>query len=118
MAKLTDPEIERCYHNALRNWNYDGFIVYEKDGAEGLLLHVGMAPKDFSKLLHDFVLVQGGEIDQVVEQRPNWIGQWSHHYDLRPVVNGVPIYVETRLRYRDARDPDDPVIHVVHIKPA
>jgi hypothetical protein len=59
----------------------------------------------------------GGEIDKVVETRPEW-NFYSHHYDLRPTINGRLIYVETRLEYKDPADPDDPIVFVVNIHPA
>jgi hypothetical protein len=119
MAKLADPEILSCYINALQNWRYEGFVVFKKDAAEGLRTHLeGVTQKGFKELLHQYVVVEGGEIDQVVELRENWLDKWSHHYDIRPVIGGVKFYVETRLDYSDPTDPDDPVIYLVHIKPA
>lgn len=59
-------------------------------------------------------MAAGGEIDQVVETRPQW-NFWSHHYDLRLTINGRLVYVETRLKYNNPADPDDPVIFVVNI---
>jgi len=119
MAKLTDPEIERCYQNALRNWKFSGFVIYDKDADSWVRENLeGVTFQRLSELLFEFVVNQGGEIDQVVEQRFNWVGEWSHHYDLRPIINGIALYVETRLRYRDPDDPDDPIIHVVNVKRA
>ena len=45
-----------------------------------------------------FVCEDNGEIDQVKETR-NWepCNRWEYHYDLRPTINGVKVYVETRL---------------------
>lgn len=113
MAKLTDPEILTCYRNALANWNYAGFVEFSPLAAEWLRKELRESQKVFSRRLHDFVAA-GGEIDQVVETRPEW-NTWSHHYDLRPTVSGRVLYVETRLRYSDPADPDDPVITVVNI---
>jgi hypothetical protein len=119
MAKLTDPEILRCYENALKNWRYDGFVVFEKDAAEGLRRHLpGQTQKSVKELLFKFILMEGGDVDQVTETRENWRDRWSHHYDVRPVVDGVKMYVETRLFYTKADDPDDPIIYVVNIHPA
>ena len=44
-----------------------------------------------------------------------WSGDHEFHYDLRPVVQGCQLYVETRLIYTDPEDPDDPLIHIVNI---
>jgi hypothetical protein len=119
MARLTDPELQRCYHNALANWRYTDFIQFKKDAAEWLRRELpGFTQKRFGELLYNYVVKDGGEIDQVVENREPWREQFSHHYDLRPVVNGIKLYVETRLIYSDPNDPDDPVIYVVNIHPA
>ena len=113
MAKLTDPEVLTCYRNALANWRYYGFVVFSPLATEWLDKELGDSPRLFAERLHDFVAA-GGEIDQVVETRPEW-NVWSYHYDLRLTVNGRLIYVETRLDVRDPADPDDPIIKVVNI---
>jgi hypothetical protein len=119
MARLTDPEVLACYKNALSNWRFEGYVVFEKDAAEGLRKYLeGHTQRGFKELLYNFAVCQGGEIDQVVEDRENWREKWSHHYDLRPVVDGIRIYVESRLDYSKPSDPDDPVIYLVNIKPA
>lgn len=119
MVRLSDVEILTCYTNALRNWTYEGFVVFEKDAAQGLRKHLeGITQKGFKELLYRFVVIEGGQIDQVVENRENWRDKWSHHYDLRPMVGGLKMYVETRLSYSKPDDPDDPVIYLVNIKPA
>jgi hypothetical protein len=122
VPRLTDPEKLRCYCNALENWRYDGFIQFKPLALEELDRELnGIAQRDFRRLLHDFVQ-NGGEIDQVVESRnietrEEWIGD-GFHYDLRPVIGGKKVYIETLLEYRDPNDPDDPVIRVVRVKPA
>lgn len=113
MARLTEPEILSCYRNALANWRYKGFIKYSPLAEQWLQKYSSVVPRAFSKLLHDFVLA-GGEIDQVVETRTEW-SIHAFHYDLRPTLNGQLLYVETRLEYRNASDPDDPIITVVNI---
>jgi hypothetical protein len=117
MAKLTDPEKLRCYKNALSNWNYTGYVTFDKLADEWIRRELdGYSQKRFAEIMFDFVQA-GGEIDQVVEGRPQW-SMHSHHYDLRPTVEGQRLYVETRLIYKDPNDPDDPMIHVVNIHPA
>jgi len=113
MAKLTDPELLTCYRNALANWRYNGYVVFSPLAEEWLDKELGESPPRFAERLNDFVTA-GGEIDQVVETRPEW-NFWSHHYDLRFKVYGRLIYVETRLHVRDSTDPDDPIIRVVNI---
>ena len=113
MAKLTDPEILKCYCNALANWRFSGFIDFSPLAADWLRREVKESQRDFARRLCDFVHA-GGEVDQVLETRPEWTS-WSHHYDLRPTVNGRVLYVETRILYSDPSDPDNPVIKVVNI---
>ena len=113
MAKLTDPETLKCYRNALANWGYDGYVLLSPLAAGWLDKELGESPRRFAQRLHDFVAA-GGEIDQVVETRPEW-NVWSHHYDLRLTVNGRVIYVESRLDVRNSADSDDLFIRVVNI---
>jgi hypothetical protein len=113
MARLIDPETLSCYRNALANWSFIGYVDFSPLAAEWLRRELKEAQRDFARRLYEFVRA-GGEIDQVVETRPEW-NVWSHHYDLRPTVNGQVLYVETRLRYSNPSDPDDPVITVVNI---
>jgi hypothetical protein len=113
VAKLTDPEILACYCNALANWRYAGFVDFSPLAAQWLKKELNETQRQFAKRLHEFVQA-GGEVDQVVETRPEW-NVWAHHYDLRLTVNGIDLYVETRLKYDDPSDPDDPVITVVNV---
>ncbi|MBM4069259.1 MAG: hypothetical protein FJ271_09980 [Planctomycetes bacterium] len=93
--------------------------MFEKDAAAGLRKHLeGHTQKSFKELLYRFVVIEDNEVDQVVESREHWRDRWSHHYDLRPVIDGVKYYVETRLYYRKPDDPDDPMVYLVNIKPA
>lgn len=122
MAKLTDPEKLQCYLNALANWRFDGFMQFKPIALQELDHEFeGMTEREFHHQLFQFVQ-DGGEIDQVletrtIETREDWIGD-GYHYDLRPTIRNKRIYVETLLEYRNANDPDDPVIRVVRIKPA
>ena len=72
--------------------------------------------KAFAEIPFDY-LSAGGEIDQVVERRPEW-SVHEYHYDLRPVLDGRRIYVETRLIYSDPGDPDNPRILIANIHDA
>ena len=65
-----------------------------------------------------YALDHYGEIDQVKEERDPWCKQWEFHYDLRPIINGVKVYVETRLHPEALGSRQDPVIYVVQIKRA
>ena len=73
MARLTDPETLSCYRNALANWRYRGFINFSRIAEEWLRDQLGgMTQITFARLLWDFVQ-SGGEIDQVVETRLEWL---------------------------------------------
>lgn len=43
---------------------------------------------------------------------------WDWHYDLRPTINGVKLYVETRLYPESFSSRHDPIIQIVQIKVA
>lgn len=114
MAQLTDPETLACYRSALANWKFRGFMVFSRIAEEWLRKYLkGMSQISFAHMLHEFV-EDGGEIDQVVETRQEW-STYSHHYDLRPTVNGQVLYVETLLDSHNGPDPDDSIITVVNI---
>ena len=111
MARLTDPEKLACFINALANWRYEGFIILTDMASEWMNLHLeGFSTRTLGKLMYDHV-TSGGEIDQTKETRPEW-NVHDFHYDIRIPVTDRVIYIETRLIYSDASDPDDPVIHV------
>ena len=69
MARLTDPVTLACYCNALANRRYNGFVVFSRLAEEWLAKELGESPPHFAERLNDFVIA-GGEIDQVVETRP------------------------------------------------
>lgn len=116
MARLTDLAVLARYKQALAEWNVDGFIVLNARASNGLRTTLDLKEKDFKKALYRFICKENGEIDQVKEQRELWREQWEWHYDLRPTINGVKLYVETRLLPDSFTSRDDPVIHVVQIK--
>ena len=72
----------------------------------------------FLTLLHEHVVMQGAIPDQQPENREEWRDQWEFHYDLRPVVNGVRIYVETRLFPESFSSREDPILYIVNIHTA
>lgn len=115
MPPLTDPERLRCYRNALKNWRYSNFIVFERRAGEWLranLLGV-YSQRQIARLLHEHVEA-GGQIDEVKETRDPWRNFYAFHHDLRVRIEGRLIYFETRLDYKDPNDPDDPTIRVVN----
>jgi hypothetical protein len=117
VARLTDPERLKCYQNALSNWRYTGYVQLTEFAEQAFKrLGLGIEVRELQRLLAEFVQADG-EIDEVVETRPEW-SDWDYHFDLRPIISGRKVYVETRLHYRDPNDADDPVIFVVNIHDA
>jgi hypothetical protein len=118
MARLTDPDILARYQQALSEWAVKGAIELEGRAHEGLRTTLeGVTVKEFKEDLYRFVCQENGEIDQVKEEREQWRKQWEWHYDLRPTINGVKLYVETRLHPESFASTADPTVLVVQIKP-
>jgi hypothetical protein len=119
MPRLTDPDILARYKQALTEWNIEGAIELEGRAHEGLRTTLEeVTVKYFKEALYRFVCEENGEIDQVKEEREPWRNHWEWHYDLRPTINGVKLYVETRLYPESFSSRQDPMIRVVQIKPA
>ena len=111
MARLTDPRILACFEAVLSNWNYTGYVEWRDEPKRWLLRNMpALSEKKLAQLMWDH-LQSGGEIDQVVERRPEWT-IYDYHYDFRLEIAGHCIYVETVL---DDHRPDDPNIQVVSI---
>ena len=97
MARLTDPEILARYKGALAEWKVKGAVELEKDAPEGLRTTLeGVTVESFKEALYRFVCQD----------------------DLRPTINGVKVYVETRLYPESFSSREEPEIHIVHIEPA
>ncbi len=119
MAQLTDPDLLERYLQALADWQYEDAIRLEGRAAEGLRTTLeGVTVKALKEALCRFVCDEGGEIDQVKEERHPWRESWEWHFDRRPAINGVKLYVETRLHPESFASREEPSIHVVQIKPA
>jgi hypothetical protein len=119
MARLTDPAILARYKQALAEWQVEGAIDLIGRAHDGLRMTLeGVTVKYFKECLCRFVCEEKGEIDQVKEEREPWCKQWEWHYDLRPTINGVKLYVETRLFPESLSSREEPVVRVVQIKPA
>lgn len=119
MARLTDPDILARYHQALAEWAVGGAIELIGRAHEGLKATLeGVTEKELKEALYRFVCRENGEIDQVKEEREQWRKQWEWHYDLRPTINGVKLYVETRLFPESLSSRQGPILYVVQIKPA
>src|SRR5262249_51393077 len=117
MARLTDPETLARYMQALADWKVEGAVDLIGQAPEGLRATCqGMTVKGFKEALYRFVCEEDGEIDQVKENREPWREFWEWHFDLRPTVGGVRLYVETRLAPETANRRRDPTIKIVQIK--
>ena len=118
MARLTDPDILARYKQALSECEVTGAIELEGRAHEGLrTTFEGVTVDEFKEALYRFVCHQNGEIDRVKEERQPWREKWEWHYDLRLTINGVKIYVETRLHPESWASLADPTVLVVQIKP-
>ena len=119
MARLTDPDILARYKQALADWNIEGAIVLKGRAPEGLRCTLdGVTEKHLKEALYRYVCQENGEVDQVKEDREPWRKDREWHYDLRPTVNGLRLYVETRLYPESFSSRLEPIIQVVQIKPA
>jgi hypothetical protein len=119
MARLTDPDILARYKLALAEWQVGGAIELEGRAPEGLRTTLErVTVRYFKECLYRFVCEEDGEIDQVKEEREPWCKHWEWHYDLRPTINGVKLYVETRLDPESFCSGKEPVIRIVQVKPA
>ncbi len=124
MARLTDPDILARYHQALADWGLGddeggGGIELIGGAHEGLRTTLeGVTVRCFKEALYHFVCQENGEIDQIKEEREPWRNHWEWHYDLRLTINGVKLYVETRLFPESFSSRQEPMVYVVRIKPA
>src|SRR5438105_12531424 len=98
MTRLADPDILARYQQALADWAVGGAIELEGRAPEGLRTTLeGVTLNAFKEARYRFVCEENGEVDQVKEDRQPWCQHWEWHYDLRPTILGVKLYVETRL---------------------
>lgn len=120
MGRLTDPELLARYKQALLDWEVAGAVELDKDAYAGLRSTLpGVTIASFKEALYRFVCLDNGEIDFQKEKR-DWYpcNLWENRYDLRFTIDGVKVYVETRLGPESFTSRDDPEILVVQIKPA
>lgn len=117
MAPLTDPDRRAAYLDAFRNWQVRGYVEFSLSEqsyrwiAEEL---EGVSLTQLKGLLHEYVVAEK-EIDEVAERRMEWSDKYEFHYDLRLTVQGVRVYVETRLHYRLPIRRDASWIEIVNI---
>jgi hypothetical protein len=114
MARLTDPEILAKLEHALGHWKFTGYITWKPIARQWLEENLeGFTTKSVGEEMFRFHSA-GGEIDQVLETRPEWT-EHRFHYDFRMDIGGRFLYIETVLLDEDS---DDPTIHVVSIHDA
>src|SRR4051812_31328452 len=117
MARLTDPDMLRRYLQVLKEWQVQGAIELEGRSVIGLRTTLeGVTVKYFKNALYQFVCSENGEIDRVKEKREQWRDHWEWHFDLRPTINGVKLYIETRLDPESETSRKEPCIRIVQIK--
>ena len=116
MPPLTDPELLRRYRVAFSNWQTTGNVEVIGLADAWLRAQMPNLTRDgFLQFLSEQVTVHGMVPDQQPEMREGWRDKWECHYDLRPVLNGARIYVETRLHPESFADRDDPVVYIVNV---
>ena len=110
-----DPEErKKCFRNALRNWRFAGYVLFNDRSQDWLQAQLpDYAVRDLARELHLFV-EGGGEIDEQKERRPEW-DDHDFHFDLRVPIRGRRLYFETLLFCNNPNDPDDPFISVVNV---
>lgn len=105
MARLTDPDRLAAYLDALENRGVEGCISFDKLSKEAAryLRELGVKQRELKELMHEYVST-GGAIDEVRE--PSRDSEFDFHYDLRMMIGGKRVYVETRM------EPDYPRVPV------
>ncbi len=108
----------RCYRNALRNWNFDGYVRFKRVADEWLANEFPESSererrRSIARVLCEHV-ENGGQVDEQKETRAEY-SHYEFHFDLRVMVDERRIYFETILLCDDPDDPDDPVIEVVSV---
>ena len=111
MAALRDPVILAQYKSALSNWKVTGYVDWKDRSRDWVRDNLApLTAPAIAELMWRHVAT-GGEIDEVPESRPEWNDRASH-YDLRIVIGGRRVYIETVLV---DDDPEDPTVQVVSI---
>lgn len=115
MASLSDPRVLAAFRRALEEGRrFSGYVTWRPRAQEWVRTELpNVTLKALTELMHQHV-DSGGEIDQVRETRDQW-RHFQFHYDLRLIIAGRRIYVETILL---SEDPGDPEIQVVNVHEA
>ncbi len=124
MATLIDRERLQAYHDAIRNCkealskgvttNYVQFRLNDT-AYRYVRIELGVTLDIVQRRICEYVLDEGGRIDEQAETRQGWCEEFRFHHDLRLDIQGRTAYIETRLHYRLPVVPDDSWIEVVNI---
>ncbi|HEV3297999.1 MAG TPA: hypothetical protein VG055_00055 [Planctomycetaceae bacterium] len=117
MPPLEDPDRLAAFKDALANWSFSDYIQFDlpEEADKWIRRHLGnVTLKDIGRRMHEHV-ASGGEIDEVPETRSGWCEQYEYHHDLRFLIQGKEVYVETRLHYWVPIIADESWILVVNI---
>jgi hypothetical protein len=114
MPPLSDPERLNWYQNALENWKYEGYVLFENDALDWLRAELpAYASRQIAELLYRHVAEHGwGCVDEQPETREQWRGIHEFHHDLCVRIEGRLVYFETRLII--LRKSNDSIIAVVN----
>jgi hypothetical protein len=125
MAPLADPDRLQAYLDALRNCKDalckgipTNYVQFRLNETAYSFIHRelgGVSLDDIKRRMCEYVLDEKGEIDEQPETRSNWSDEFRFHHDLRLLIEGRRVYVESRLHYWIPFVPDDSWIEVVNI---
>lgn len=117
MPALIDPTRLEAYKDALGNWNVSDYIQFELTEQAYRWIRRkldSVTLKEIGRLMNEHVRV-GGEVDEVIETRPEWSSLYEFHHDIRMTIANEPVYIETRLNYRLPLVRDESWILVVNV---
>ena len=113
MGTAKDQAALDAYRAVLTNLGHvTGYIQWKRVPAEWLHANI---PNINARLIHELMIAHakgGGEIDQVVEKRPQYTS-WGFHYDLRLPIAERRVYIETVFMHEP--DPEDCTIWIVNL---
>jgi hypothetical protein len=115
VALPEDPEVRvRCFRNAIRNWNVEGYITVTRRIEEWLKLELKeYSLREIKRILWEFSEA-GGQIEERKETRPEY---WSYEYwyRLRVGVGNRHIFFECILDVEEADNLDGSTIQIVSV---
>lgn len=117
MPPLTEADRLAAYKDALKNWNFKGYIQFEltEQSLQWIRKELpGVLLKEIGRLMFEEIN-GGGVIDEIPETREGWAELFEFHHDLRLTIQNKPVYIETRLNYHLPVLPDESWILVVNI---